>query len=136
MFFFPFPLFSRPSFLAAGLAGVVFFGTFQAVPTSQSAAPDVKRNRAKSKPLLRSCGRGAGGWWPPPRSSCMRDQGYGSVLCAQPILREDATPHLFLPSWKIYRPTPGGWQVWERSGRGIHLFFDRCAGQMDLQTKI
>lgn len=41
-------------------AGVVFFGTFQAFPTSQSAASDVKGDSAKSKPLLRSCGRGHG----------------------------------------------------------------------------
>ena len=125
IFFFPFPLFSRPSFLAAGLAGVVFFGTFQAVPTSQSAAPDVKGDRAKSKPLLRSCGRG-----------------HGWRLVASPMFQLHAGPRLrecFMGSaytqgrchstpsssqLKIYWPTPGGWQVWERSGRGIHLFLN------------
>ena len=64
-FFFP-----RTFLLAQGLVGTFLLGSFQACAVCMPAAPDVRGNRAKSKPLLLRgrlrCGRRLGGGWLPP----------------------------------------------------------------------
>ena len=52
--------FSRTFYIAQGLVGAVLLGSFQACAIYMPAAPDVQRNRAKSKPLLFRGGLGRG----------------------------------------------------------------------------